>query len=176
MPLRATPGSSVHQALLSMGFSRQEYWSELPFLSPLINPRNNYYCYLFALEILCIFKYFKVSSVNWLIVNKFIRSLPLLRHQSGQRRGLHGCVPSDFSCVQSLEPYELQPARLLCPWDSPGKNRGVGCHFLLQETFATQGSNSYLLCLLHCQVGSLPQSHLGNTKRRWLRQCNNLKS
>ena len=32
----------------------------------------------------------------------------------------------------SLQPHGLQPARLLCPWDSPGKNTGVGCHFLLQ--------------------------------------------
>ena len=31
-------------------------------------------------------------------------------------------------------PYGLQPARLLCPWDSPGKNTGVGCHPLLQES------------------------------------------
>ena len=33
------------------------------------------------------------------------------------------------------------PTRLLCPWDSPGKNTGVGCHFLLQGIFPTQGSN-----------------------------------
>ena len=39
----------------------------------------------------------------------------------------------------SLQPYGLQPARLLCPWDSPCKNTGVGCHFLLQEIFPTQG-------------------------------------
>ena len=32
----------------------------------------------------------------------------------------------------SLLPHGLQPTRLLCPWDSPGKNTGVGCHFLLQ--------------------------------------------
>ena len=32
----------------------------------------------------------------------------------------------------SLPPHRLQPARLLCPWNSPGKNTGVGCHFLLQ--------------------------------------------
>ena len=32
----------------------------------------------------------------------------------------------------SVQPYRRQPARLLCPWDSPGKNTGVGCHFLLQ--------------------------------------------
>ena len=29
-------------------------------------------------------------------------------------------------------PHRRQPTRLLCPWDSPGKNTGVGCHFLLQ--------------------------------------------
>ena len=33
----------------------------------------------------------------------------------------------------SLEPHGLEPTRLLCPGDSPGKNTGVGCHFLLQE-------------------------------------------
>ena len=37
---------------------------------------------------------------------------------------------------------------LLCPWDSPGKSTGEGCHALLQGTFLTQGSN---LCLLHCR-------------------------
>ena len=39
----------------------------------------------------------------------------------------------------SLRPYGLQPTRLLCPWDSPGKNAGVGCHALLQGIFLTQG-------------------------------------
>ena len=34
----------------------------------------------------------------------------------------------------------LQPARRLCPWDSPGKNTAVGCHFLLHGIFLTQGS------------------------------------
>ena len=32
----------------------------------------------------------------------------------------------------SVRPHRQQPTRLLCPWDSPGKNTGVGCHFLLQ--------------------------------------------
>ena len=31
-----------------------------------------------------------------------------------------------------MRPHRWQPSRLLCPWDSPGKNTGVGCHFLLQ--------------------------------------------
>ena len=38
--------------------------------------------------------------------------------------------------------------RLLCPWDSPGKNTRVGCHFLLQGIFPSQGLN---LGLLHCR-------------------------
>ena len=54
---------------------------------------------------------------------------------------------ADDMCVShsvmsnSLRPHGLQPARLLCPWDSPGKNTGVGCHFLPQGIFLTQGSN-----------------------------------
>ena len=56
----------------------------------------------------------------------------------------------------SLQPQGLQPARLLCPWDSPGKNTGVGCHFLLQGIFLTLVSNPCLLCLLHLQSDSFP--------------------
>ena len=41
--------------------------------------------------------------------------------------------------------------------DFPGKNIGVGCRFLLQEIFLTQGLN---LCPLHWQAGSLPPSHI----------------
>ena len=38
-----------------------------------------------------------------------------------------------------------RPARLLSPWNSPGKNTGVGCHSLLQGIFPTQGLNPGLL-------------------------------
>ena len=41
----------------------------------------------------------------------------------------------------SFQPYELQPTRLLCPWDSPSNNTGVGCYALVQGIFPTQGSN-----------------------------------
>ena len=53
------------------------------------------------------------------------------------------------------DPCGLWPARLLCPWDFPGQNTGVGCHFLLRGLFPTQGLN---LHLLPWQVGSLPLS------------------
>ena len=41
----------------------------------------------------------------------------------------------------SLQSHGLQPTRLLCPWDFPGQNTGVRCHFLLQGIFPTQRSN-----------------------------------
>ena len=62
----------------------------------------------------------------------------------------------------SLLPHGLQPTRLLCAWNFPGKNTGVGCHFLLQGVFLIQGSNFCLLRLLYSQVDSLPLCHLGS--------------
>ena len=59
-------------------------------------------------------------------------------------------------CVHSLQPYGLGPASLLCPWNFSGKNMSMGCCFLLQGIFPTQGSNPSLLCLLHWHTGSLP--------------------
>ena len=51
-------------------------------------------------------------------------------------------------CLASLQPHGPQPTRLFCPWDFPAKNTGVGCLFLLQAFFLTQGSNPPLLGLL----------------------------
>ena len=50
------------------------------------------------------------------------------------------------------QPYGPYPARLLCPWDSSGKNAGVDFHALLQGIFQTQGTNLHLLSVLHWQV------------------------
>ena len=64
--------------------------------------------------------------------------------------------PSDACLSESLQLYGPKPTRLLCSEDSPSKNTGTGCHFLLQGIFLTQESNPHLLSLLHWQVGSLP--------------------
>ena len=64
-------------------------------------------------------------------------------HKTGMPTHEVALVVSD-----SLQPYEPQPTRLLCPWDSPGKNTGVGWYFLLQGIFLIQGSNPHLLGLL----------------------------
>ena len=73
---------AAHQAHPSLGFSRQEHWSGLPFPSPM--------------------------------------------HESEKGKWSHSVV-SDSSWPQGL-----QPTRLLCPWDFPGKSTGVGCHCLLR--------------------------------------------
>ena len=49
----------------------------------------------------------------------------------------------------SLLLHGLYPTSFLCPWNFSGKNTGVGCHFLCQGLFLTQGLNLYLLCLQH---------------------------
>ena len=51
------------------------------------------------------------------------------------------CVFSHSAVCESLRSHELQPAKLLCPWDSPSKNTGVGCLSLRQGIFPNQGLN-----------------------------------
>ena len=56
----------------------------------------------------------------------------LFKGQYKAKRSLLLLLLSHFSCVRLLRPRRWQPTRLRRPWDSPGKNTGVGCHFLLQ--------------------------------------------
>ena len=67
---------------------------------------------------------------------------------------------SCFSRVRSVQPHRRQPTRLPRPWDSPGKNTGVGCHFLLQCMKVKSESEVAKLCLtLHDPMDcSLPGS------------------
>ena len=80
--LFTTPWTAAQQAPLSMGFSRQEYWSGVPLPS--------------------------LALKNAAAAAKALQSCPTVR------------------------PHRQQPTRLPRPWDSPGKNTGVGCHLLLQ--------------------------------------------
>ena len=83
-PTLATPRTAAYRAPLSVGFSRQEYWSGVPLPSPFQHPCCCCCC--------------QVASV----------------------------------VSNSVRPHRRQPTRLPRPWHSPGKNTGVGCHFLLQ--------------------------------------------
>ena len=103
---------AAHQAPQSLGFSRQEHWSGMPFPSPVH------------------------ESERW----KWSLS-----------------VVSDSS-----RPHGLQPARLLCPWDFPGKSTGVGCHCLEQywSNIHSFKSNCLLKCILHPVAGCVGVSKI----------------
>jgi len=60
---------------------------------------------------------------------------------------LDTCVLVIQSCRTLCDPIDCSPPRLLCSWNSPGKNTGVGCPFLLQRIFLTQELNPGFL---HC--------------------------
>ena len=69
------------------------------------------------------------------------------------------CFVVQLLSIQLWQPHRLQPSGSLYPWDFPGKNPGVGCHFLLQGIFISQGLNPHLL---HWQADSLPLRYLGS--------------
>ena len=85
----------------------------------------------------------------------FVNIFDIKNQLIGANQNTQSCVHVQ-SCPTLCDSNGLQPTRLLCPWGFPSKNTGVGCHFLLQGIFATQGSNPCLLCRLYWQVDSLP--------------------
>ena len=78
------------------------------------------------------------------------------------------CYVLKWVCVQSLSHVRLSvtswavACRAPLSMDFQGKHPGVGCHFLLQGTVLTQGSNPCLAQLEHWEVASLPRSHMGS--------------
>ena len=111
----ATPWTAAFQAPPSMGFSRQEYWSGVPLPSPILNTRQIQNSSLFSAS----FFYFLLITGSWMCM-----------------------LAKSFQVVSdSLGPYGQQPTRLLCPWNSPGKNTGMGCHVFFQWMVPIQGSN-----------------------------------
>ena len=66
------------------------------------------------------------------------------------------CVSKSLqSCLTLCDPMDCSLPGSFVHGDSPGKNTGVCCHYLLQGIFPTQGLSQPLLCLLHWQAGSL---------------------
>ena len=108
-----------------MKFSRQEYWSGLPFLSPGDLPDPEIEPWSPALQ---------------------ADALPD-EHPGNPPKSNESESESEV-VSDSLRPHGLQPTRLLPPWDSPGKSTGVGCHFFLQGIFLTQRWNPGFL---HCR-------------------------
>ena len=89
-----------------------------------------YNVYIFALnsELYLVWCWFSMSSAQlWLFP------------------GINMCVCVYMRVSDSLRPHGLYPSRLLCPWNSSGKNTGASCHFLLQGIFPSEGLNPSLL-------------------------------
>ena len=93
----------------------------------------------------------------WVCFHRHPRLVPDLRGNAFSFSPLRNLFAVGLLCVSLLvtqscptlcDPMDCSPTRLLCPWDSPGKNTGVGCHFLPQGIFPTQGWN---LGLPHCR-------------------------
>ena len=86
------------------------------------------------------------------LVTQTVKNLPEAQETRVQSLGQEDSLEKGMAThSNSLRPYGQQSARPFCPWDSPGKNTGVGCHFLLQGIFPSQGLNP---CLLHQQAYS----------------------
>ena len=122
-----TPWAVAHQAPLSVEFSRQEYWSRFPFPSsrdlshPGIQP---------------------ASLMTPRLAGKF-----LTNWTTGEILHPRSVKVKVKSCPTLCDPWTVA-TKLLRPWDSSGKNTGVGCHFLLQGISPTQGSKPGLP---HCR-------------------------
>ena len=118
------------------------------------------------LSLLTLRKLFKHTLNNLSKVIQLLDQNQVLAWQSDQTSKPCFILPLSNSLEYVLSHFSharlSATARLLCPWDSPGKKTGVGCHALLQGIILTQGSNLCLLCLLHWQVSSLPLSHQGS--------------
>ena len=85
----------------------------------------------------------------------------------GSRNLISTCESGSPSVkAHSLGPDGQQPARLLWPWNSPGKNTGVGYHSLLQRILLTKGLN---LGLPHCRHISWSLNHHGSPSQRMVR-------
>ena len=83
----------------------------------------------------------------------------MTRRRSGSGTSVSQGSVSECECLvmaDSLLPHGLWPTRLLCPWNSPCKNTGVGCHAFLQGIFPTQGLNPPLFFQLESVPILLP--------------------
>ena len=146
-----------------MGFSRQEYWSGLPFPSP--NPKERQCPKWSNQDTAVLISHVSKVMLNILqaklqqYVNQELLDVPARCFKKRQRNQRSKCqhlldhgesqgAPKENErkrkwsrsvVSDSLRSHGLWPTRLLCPWDSPGKSTGVGCHSL-QGIYPTQGS------------------------------------
>ena len=90
----------------------------------------------------------KLFQSFWGLVEHTGRNIQQAVENVGLGKGTWMVCVTHSVVSDSLWPHGQQPTRLLCPWNSPGKNTGVGSHSLRHGIFLTQGSNPGLL---HCR-------------------------
>ena len=88
-------------------------------------------------------EFLTTKSTSWRQALRFL--VLLTAHNTILLKASTNTYVSRSVMSNSLQPHELWPTSLLWPWNSPGKNTGVGCHALLQRISLTQGSNPGLL-------------------------------
>ncbi|XP_070320606.1 uncharacterized protein [Odocoileus virginianus] len=76
------------------------------------------------------------NAAVWLLENTFTH----------ENCGIFAAAAKSLQSCPTLRPHRRQPTRLLCPWDSPGKNAGVGCHFPVQCMIVKSGAGIWLSC------------------------------
>ena len=143
------------QVPLSMGFLRQEYWSRLPLPSPADFSQSRDQTHVSCLA------------------GRFFTTEPPGKVKVKVKMKLLSCA--QLFVTRWTVAYQAPPTRLLLPWEFPGKNTGVGCHFLLQGNFPNPGVKPGSPAL---QADTLPSeppekssSHLGSPTIN-IDQCN----
>ena len=134
MPGFLSPGRGLPLLLIPeySGINKEQ---RIPDRSKTAHRKPPVKCFLFYYICKKVLDQMSLVSIKWKKVKVKVKSCPTLR------------------------PCELKPTRLLRPWDSSGKNTGVGCHLLLQGNFPTQGSNPGPL---HCRQTLYHLSHQGS--------------
>ena len=148
--LCVTPQTAAHQAPPSLGFSRQEHWSGLPFPSPMHEsekwkwsrsvvsdswrphgpqPTRLLHPWIFQARVL------EQSA------SAFSKKHATVSQIRNKELFTHCAVLSRSVMSNSFYPMDCNPPGSSVPGDSPGKNTGVGCHALLQGIFRTQLSH-----------------------------------
>ena len=152
--LYATPETAAHQAPPSLGFSRQEHWSGLPFLSPMHEGEKWKWSRSVASD---------SSRPHGLQPTRLLHPWDFPGKSTGVGCHCLLCCSKQQSKSESRSVVfdPLQPHGLYSPWNSPGQDTGVGSLSLLQGIFPTQGQNPGLP---YCRQILYQLSHQGSSR------------